>query len=1167
METGKITTHDEWEILPPTKAVGLVTKPVVDEWELLPPQEAAKPADEWEIIPPQRIVPPKKDKSFLARVGEGAAWSARQVGGIAEAAARTVGGLAGFPVSVATTLASKTLGGKNWQEAQETGEKVGSVFGGGATPLIPESQTYQEVMNVPFTALGAGIKKGAEVIAPNEPETQAMLETAAAVMMLMTPYLKGETKARIKTLREKNQPITLTEAQKVVAETSAPKEVKAKAQAELPKTMPTEAPARPVAGQTVAPPPLIPGETVAEAGLVPKTATPAPPARGIAPKTLPELQKQFQAPGLTISSNIAPVPKGTWMSLYQKTVNRTQAIESVTAKAQKRGAVILPGENPKLRARESLSSSIKADEALNYQTFRISPEGARVPTGEGLSPILTDLGAKLGTKDIELGRREFNDYFQSTRYLEDLSGRARIEKDVVKAAATEEQIATAQNKLAALRKKYGGLDAFESIGKRVYDWENRVFHTWVESGLLKQEAYDKIVRDNPHHVPLERVLDEIEGPLAASPREARFSGMRARIDELRGSELAAKDVLDTFVKRTQTVYSMSEKNNVARFVAKLADFVPEDIELLKTPTKPIKLLPSEQVPGGPKVIYRPTYPRGRNIIDYVENGEIKYMSLKDTNLYNAMSGLNEKSFGVAVKLLSIPTQWLKVGATSTPEFMVKNAVFRDPSTGFIQSNIGFVPYWDTVMGLADILKKTDAFHEWRASGGAGAAFVGISPGNLKKMIQGLPAKKSIWSKMNIVGHAQKLSLLLENSNRMGIYRAAKRHGLTAVEAAFEAREGTLDFFRRGSHTADVNQLIAFFNAGVQSVDKFVRVHREHPVATVAKATAAITVPSVLLYLVNRDDPTYKDLPQWQKNLFWYVPIPGADRYFFIPKPFIFGMTYGSLPERFLEYLDTKDKTVLTELAKSMVDVTSPVSGDVAGALIPTALKALVENYANKDFFRGGQLIVSEGKEHLLPQEQSAARTSETAKAVGKSLGVSPAKVEHLALGLTGGTGRYALQATDFVLKTLGGPASTRPKNPPDITGVPGIGTFVSHPSYAASSHSMEKFYKTQKAVGQQSATFQKYVREGRDDEARALVQKYPALPYASDLNKIATDFADTRRAMDLVRQSPQSDDRKRELLLKLQEEMVQSAQAYNKFIGEVKKRSGDDLLKKYGVKK
>lgn len=1257
METGKITTHDEWEILPPTKAVVRVTKPVVDEWEILPPVQApgmftpVEPIQKSEhtattIEQPQKspvkrtrtalspdeerrfqtwyreratksgidpnpdnplhkydyrgafkarlepqinpvdnlyhwdsqfkdfdhpnrfvdgvdtinqdeweIVPPKKGKSFLTRVGEGAAWSARQVGGVAEAAARTVGGLAGFPVSVATTLGAKTLGGKNWQEAQESGEKVASVFGGGATPLLPESQTYQEVMNAPFTVLGAGIKKGAEVMAPNEPETQAMLETAAAVMMLMTPYLKGEVKARIKTLREKNIPINLEEARRVVKETPAPKEVKAEAQAKIESapvspilTSPETPPARPVAGQTTTPPPPIEAPT---ARIVPEAEKPF-----FGRESNADYIKKFQAPGLTISSNIAPVPKGTWMDLYQKTANRMQAIESVTAKARKRGAQILPGENPKLRARESLSSSIKADEALNYQTFRISPEGARVPTGEGLSPILADLGAKLGTKDIELGRREFNDYFQSVRYLEDLRGRARIEKDVIKAAATEEQVATAQNKLAALRKKYGGLGAFEAVAKRVYDWENRVFHTWVEAGLLKQEAYDKIVRDNPHHVPLERVLDEMNVPRPESPREARFSGMRAVIDELRGSEREAKDVLDTFVKRTQAIYSISERNNVSRFVAKLKDYVPEDIELIKTPMKPIKLLPAEQTPGGPRVIYRPTYPHGKNIIDYVENGEIKYMQLKDPNLYNAMSGLNETSFGALVKLLSHPTQWLKVGATSTPGFMIKNAVFRDPATGFIQSNIGFIPYWDTVIALANMVKKTDLFHEWRASGGAGAAFVGISPGNLKKMIQGLPAKKSVWSKMNIIAHAQKLSLLLENSNRLGIYRAAKRHGLSAVEAAFESREGTLDFFRRGSHTAEANQLIAFFNAGVQSGDKFIRAHLEHPVATVVKATAAITVPSILLYLVNRDDPTYKDLPQWQKNLFWYVPVPGTNRYFFIPKPFIFGMTYGSLPERFLEYLDTKDKTILTELAKSMADVTSPVSGDIAGAIIPTALKAIVENYANKDFFRGGQPIVSEGKEHLLPQEQSAARTSETAKAVGKTLGLSPAKIEHQVLGLTGGTGRYALQATDFVLKTLGGPASMRPKNPPDITSVPVIGEFVSRPAYTASSHAMEKFYKAQRAIGQQYATFQKYVREGRGDEAKALAAKYPALPFASDLNRIANDFSDTRRAMDLVRQSSKSNEEKKILLLKLQWEMVQSAQKYNQFIEEVQRKNG-----------
>jgi hypothetical protein len=387
----------------------------------------------------------------------------------------------------------------------------------------------------------------------------------------------------------------------------------------------------------------------------------------------------------------------------------------------------------------------------------------------------------------------------------------------------------------------------------------------------------------------------------------------------------------------------------------------------------------------------------------------------------------------------------------------------------------------------------------------------------------------------------------------------------------ESREGTLDFFRRGSKTADINQLVAFFNAGVQSVDKFVRAHLEHPAATVAKATAAITIPSVLLYLVNRNDPTYKELPEWQKNLFWFIPVPGTNRFVFVPKPFIFGMLYGSLPERFLEYVDTKDKTALEGLAKSVMDSISPVSGDIEGAAIPTALTAMVENYANKDFFRGGRPIVSEGKERLLPEEQTTTYTGETAKAVGKALKVSPAKTEHLVQGLFGGTGRYALKGADWLVRTATGAGKEQPKNPPDISSFPAVGAFVSRPSYSASLASIERFYKNQKEIGQQDATYRKYLNEGRVAEAAALIQKHPALTYATDFNRVAMEFQDTHRTMNTIRQSKMPDDKKKAVLLKLQQEMTESAQRMNTLAdmaGRTPHRSKADqiLLKKYGLK-
>ena len=51
-------------------------------------------------------------KPYLSRVAEGSLYSVKQVGGAAEAVARTAAGLVGFPIGLATTL-----GEKHWVES------------------------------------------------------------------------------------------------------------------------------------------------------------------------------------------------------------------------------------------------------------------------------------------------------------------------------------------------------------------------------------------------------------------------------------------------------------------------------------------------------------------------------------------------------------------------------------------------------------------------------------------------------------------------------------------------------------------------------------------------------------------------------------------------------------------------------------------------------------------------------------------------------------------------------------------------------------------------------------------------------------------------------------------------------------------------------------------
>ena len=65
-----------------------------------------------------------------------------------------------------------------------------------------------------------------------------------------------------------------------------------------------------------------------------------------------------------------------------------------------------------------------------------------------------------------------------------------------------------------------------------------------------------------------------------------------------------------------------------------------------------------------------------------------------------------------------------------------------------------------------------------------------------------------------------------------------------------------------------NMLVAFLNANVQGTDKLLRTFKDNPLGATAKAVAAVTLPSVLLYLANKDDDRWKSqIPDWQKDNF------------------------------------------------------------------------------------------------------------------------------------------------------------------------------------------------------------------------------------------------------------------------------------------------------------
>jgi hypothetical protein len=695
-------------------------------------------------------------------------------------------------------------------------------------------------------------------------------------------------------------------------------------------------------------------------------------------------------------------------------------------------------------------------------------------------------------------------------------------------------VAQAKKTISVLEKKYGNLKLFQDISRRLYGYRARVLHNLVDSGVMSQEMYDTILTQNPNYVSFERIVGE-EGFTGGGPRSRKvFTGARSPVKRIKGSELEIANPLESDIKNTFRIMDIAERNMVARGIAELKDIPELGIKEVK-----VKNVPVAQVEG--EAIYRPSQfkPKG-NIIEYFENGERRYIEVP-RNLYEAMSGLNETSVGMLTKILSMPAHWLRIGATITPEFMVRNPL-RDQMTALIQTNYGFKPPFDTIGAIADILRKSDVYYDWLRSGGANSTFTELTRSNLRRMVDELKGNRSLLKKLNIISRAQDISQVMEQATRLGVYKAAIRKGEVPIKAGFATRESTIDFFRRGSQMKDVNQAIAFFNAGLQGVDKAIRTFKEYPVRATAKAVATITVPSILLYLKNRNDPDYKELPRWQKDLFWMFKIPGTSMFFRFPKPFLFGQLFGSVPERFMEYVDTKDPDSFDELEKSLVDSVLPAQGDPSGALIPTAMKPWIENATNWSFFREAP-VVPKSREELLPEMQYSKYTSDTLKEIGEAIGYSPSKLENLIRGYTGGTGRYALEILDLIGE---GDPKRRPR---ELADYPLLKGFITRP---AESHpqSLNKFYEKSGKMIAVYLSLRAAAKEGEPELVKRIIKKYPKVQTIGPaMIQIRKKISELNQTIDqVIRNEKLTDDQKRKKIKELEVLRMKAARSANKLM-------------------
>ena len=765
--------------------------------------------------------------------------------------------------------------------------------------------------------------------------------------------------------------------------------------------------------------------------------------------------------------------------------------------------------------------------AMNKANLFLEHEVRNFLTGEVVGPGLKKIMEPLAGDGQ--GLREFSNYAVAKRALELMNRPKPIKTGYEADRAALEKVVRETG------------ERFEPIFRGVVDYQNNVLTYLKDSGVISKEMVAAIKEANKDYVPFFRVMDdEATGGLA----KKIFNPLR----KIKGSEREVIDPLESVIKNTYHFVQLAERNQVIKALHDLAKSSPRGSELVKvlpTKSKPIKikgeeletaikkadqdsplldLLRQYAGDGAAKIlpddvsIFRAMQETEKsNAVSYMSKGKRITLEL-DEEVATALKGMDNDSVGLLTKIFSIPAKTLRAGAILDPEFFVRNSM-RDNVTAAVYSGNGFKPFLsDFANGLASHLSRDKSYKDWLNGGGAQATLVSMDRQYLRENLAKLmdsadmytTVKNVVKSPLEILRVATEFA---ENATRIGEFKratgrtplkelkrvskniikgtkdeAASVTKAQAQSAAFQAREITLDFARRGAGTKGLNMLSAFLNARIQGYDRMVRAMINNPVRTNARAGMFITAPSIYLWMHNNHESRverYRAVPEWQKNLFWVVVTD--DEIYRIPKPFELGVLYGSVPERILDAWagNRKMEDLIDDIPKALgLDWRS-----IAGTLVPTAAQPIAEDMANYSVFRGRDLepaSLSDPQTAPLPQDRYTLYTSETAKKISELFGgagipvlenMSPIEVENYISQWTGGLGRKFLE---LIVEPTGRALEILPEQNLPLTTLADIpfvkGFVIRHPD--RNSQPAVDFYRRSDDAMQWVNSYKKRKREG-----------------------------------------------------------------------------------------
>jgi len=819
---------------------------------------------------------------------------------------------------------------------------------------------------------------------------------------------------------------------------------------------------------------------------------------------------------------------------YTALVDKLDPInEAVKFLSKESGTTTLAENNPYVLARTSVDAKAKAKHFFEKGTIEFNGKNIN---GESFKSTL---------ESVE-NPQVLEAYMISKRVLEKSKAGLETGFDVENARKVVEQ-----NKAK-----------YDEASKKVTEFSNRVLQYATDAGVLSKEQQARFLEGNKDYVPFKRLIEADDGSVGNQ-------GRASNLKKFKGSEADIQSPILSIVENTVELIKMAEVNRPKAALIELANKTPGQ-ELIKPVTEGGGL----QLLKGLKDNQFSVFEDGKRKI-YETTPEL-------AEAVNRLGG-DTTSTNLLFKIMNGITTVKKMGITLTPDFILRNMI-RDTLTAQAFSKSKGISPIEIFGAMGDLVKKNDTYYEWLKSGGANGAFLEMGDKYVKNDIYKLQRETNFMNSVrnlvdNAVGAFRLTAELSEQSLRVAEFKKVRQMGGSLDAAGYASREITIDFQRVGAKISALNSITAFMNVSIQGLDRTARAFQENPTGMATKAAAYITAPSLLLWWANKDDERYKEIPRWEKDLFWIIPTDdwkdaaygeanGLPKYmvreengkiqvnkgtiYRIPKPQELGLLFGSMPERLMEKFFTDNPNSLKDFDESLINLITP-------SFVPDAIAPAVEQYFNKSFFTG-RAIVPHYLKDILPEYQFVEYTSETAKTLGKMVATmdrqsqmaSPMVIQNYIRSWGGSIGQYAVQVADAALEKAGVvPDKVKPEA--TLADIPFVKSFVVRfPNLNA--NSIQDFYDKYDESNKIIKTIKYLAKDGNEEGLQKEINLRENQENLLQLEGTKEALSNQQKFIRSVYKNPNmSPDEKRQMIDGAYLTMIETAKAGNTVAREFKK--------------